>query len=786
MRTDLSYQELAQEVARLEKVREGQIADIGRLKMGQELYQVLFDHAGVAIVIVDVKTRQAVASNRKAYEELGYTEKEYLRLSYEDYLLDSDEKKIKIFSTLMEKGAVTYTSRLMKKNGDIMEVIGSAVVIKVAGKLYSHMIRINITDLINAEKKLKKTEERYRNILDEIDEGYYEVDLQGNFTFCNDAATRMLGYSPQELVGMSFRQYMTKENARKAFAYYHNIFKTGESAGMMEYEIVRKNGTKATIETSVNLIRNEDGDIVGFRGISRDVTEKVKMDQALKESETLYRAIFEHAGFGMTLTDLRTGEIVKANKKACEDLGYTPEELIGKNSESYFTVSTGDLQGTVIKSLLKEGGWTGIAKLVTKKGSIKEILNSSVLVTIGGKKYSHAIRVDMSEQKRVEKALRESEARFRSIFETAADPIFLTDLENRKIIDVNPAVRRYLGYAKEALLGRTMNDITAVDAVADAEVMIENLRKHGKYFYESIHIDHKGKEIFVEISSRIIQQKGEEIILSYVRDITQRKKIEDELAKYRSRLEYLVKERTQKLAATQTELIKKERLATLGQLTATVSHELRNPLGVIQSSNFYLQQKIKALDDIIKKQLVRIDDQVEKCDAIVSDLLEFTRGGHVETTKAEIGEWLNPLLDRIFEKEQIQLVRRIPDDLPEVQHDPIKMHQVIENIMDNAIKAVYAKKEQLDMANLSYEPEICLTVEWTDDHAVIDITDNGVGMDQKTLSMVFEPLFTTRSRSKGLGLPIVKNIVTEHFGTISIKSELRGGTAVRIRLPINA
>lgn len=165
----------------------------------------------------------------------------------------------------------------------------------------------------------------------------------------------------------------------------------------------------------------------------------------------------------------------------------------------------------------------------------------------------------------------------------------------------------------------------------------------------------RGKVAEVDIAGKAARVAGSHT------DITGRKRTEKELSKHRDHLEELVKERTKELEAAQEELLKREKIAVLGKVTATVSHELRKPLGTIRSSNFYLQRKFKQKDDKILKHLNRIDEQVEGCNSIVEDLLEYTRGRHVHAVESDIGPWLEELLDQLMEPEPITITKHLPN-----------------------------------------------------------------------------------------------------------------------------
>ena len=262
-----------------------------------------------------------------------------------------------------------------------------------------------------------------------------------------------------------------------------------------------------------------------------------------------------------------------------------------------------------------------------------------------------------------------------------------------------------------------------------------------------------------------------------------RKQAEEELAKHRDHLEELVKERTRDLEAAQKELIKRERLSVLGQLTATVSHEIRNPLGVIRSSAFYLQRKLGHADEKITKHLNRVERQVDLCDSIVDELLEYTRGRHSKATQGEINPWLEKVLDEITIPENVVLVTEYSPDLPMVRFDRDKMHRVVFNLVNNALQAITASHDSLNEKQGPYQPQVKVSTSVADNGICIEVADNGIGMDDKTAGRAFEPLFTTSARGTGLGLAIVRKIVKEHGGHVSLDSTPNHGTKVTLVIP---
>ena len=162
-----------------------------------------------------------------------------------------------------------------------------------------------------------------------MEEGYFETDLTGNLTLINDAGARHLGYSSEELVGMNNRVYADKANAKKVFQLFNKIYRTGQPCKIFDYEVTRKEGAKAIIELSASLIRDSEGKPVGFRGISRNITERKRAEKALLNAARQWRATFDGISDIVCLLD-QDGRIIRCNKAMTNLLGKPFGEIINR------------------------------------------------------------------------------------------------------------------------------------------------------------------------------------------------------------------------------------------------------------------------------------------------------------------------------------------------------------------------------------------------------------------------------------------------------------------------
>ena len=243
-------------------------------------------------------------------------------------------------------------------------------------------------------------------------------------------------------------------------------------------------------------------------------------------------------------------------------------------------------------------------------------------------------------------------------------------------------------------------------------------------------------------------------------------------------LENQVRERTMKLEQVQKDIIKNERMATLGQLTATVSHEIRNPLGTIRTSVFTISNKIQNKDATLQRAIERIERNIIRCDNIITELLDYSRIRALQHQVTRLSDWMRYTMEDINIPQNIHL-RMVLDDSIEIEIDRDLLHRVLVNILENASQAITESKI------VSSDRTIIIQSQITNERVEIIVTDTGEGISKDVMPRIFEPLFSTKGFGVGLGLPVVKQIMEQHGGGIEIASEENVGTRVTLWLPIS-
>ncbi len=266
-------------------------------------------------------------------------------------------------------------------------------------------------------------------------------------------------------------------------------------------------------------------------------------------------------------------------------------------------------------------------------------------------------------------------------------------------------------------------------------------------------------------------------IVEFCRDITARKHAEEELARHRERLEDLVEERSRELEAAQRELVRSERLAAIGQLTGTVSHELRNPLGTIRSSFAIVGNHLQTAHGPVARALERIDRNIGRCVTIIDELLAYTRVRDMHLEPVTIDDWLTDLVVDEDVPKDIGVVLACHSDKT-VFIDRERLRRAVLNLLQNAWQAFTESEHECTQATVAISTRV------VDGSLALCVADNGPGIPEDIRERIFDPLFSTKSFGVGLGLPLVRQIVEQHGGEIAVDTTLGEGTIITLTLPL--
>ncbi|MFP4362230.1 MAG: ATP-binding protein [Spirochaetia bacterium] len=416
-------------------------------------------------------------------------------------------------------------------------------------------------------------------------------------------------------------------------------------------------------------------------------------------------------------------------------------------------------------------------------GEIAEQFNKVIsnLNTIA-KRLDIDLQREKQEKIRTVSALHDTQARFKAIFNQTFQYIWLLSPDGA-ILEANSTFLNSAGLERSGILQidfckaqwwineKTKSIVTKNFNEARNGILVRFETEI--HVSDSIHsLDFSLKPIFLENDPSEVT-----LIIAEGRDITQRKQMQAELEKHKNQLEVLVQERTQELEAAQAELIKKEKFSVLGQLTAIVSHEIRNPLGTIRSSAYILEKRSAKEDEKINRAITRIQRNVIRCDSIIEELLDYTRNTKVELVQKNIDQWIQDFIETYEKAEGIPITLDLHSEM-DINFDPEQIRRVFINLIDNAVHAI----QDIPAENVDSN-YINISTENNGDSIRILISDTGSGISKENKEKIFEPLFSTKGFGVGLGLPIVKHIIDLHAGKIELYSETEKGTTFVITLP---
>lgn len=360
---------------------------------------------------------------------------------------------------------------------------------------------------------LIQSEEKYRNILESLQESYFEVDLAGNITFVNDKVCRDLGYTREELIGMNSRQNTTPEEYKRLYQAFHEVFLTGEPNKGFSWQVITKNGATLYVEGSISLIRDASGKPTGFRGIVRDITERKEMEEKLRHEEQRFRLLTEQSSDIIVMVDSK-GTILYENQSVRKLLGYTPQERIGasaldlvhpddfkKHFEAFqkiFTEKNAPVVRAEVRLRHKNGSWRTFEAVAG--GLVEGNAVESALVNLR----------DITDRKRAEEALRKSEERYRELVENAEIGIYEVDYETGRLTSVNDIICKHTGYSREEILSMKFIDLFTPESQA---LLIERLSQlqAGKQISHTAEYCGKTKDgrlIWISLHATYIYENG--------------------------------------------------------------------------------------------------------------------------------------------------------------------------------------------------------------------------------------------------------------------------------------
>ncbi|MDD4357868.1 MAG: PAS domain S-box protein, partial [Smithellaceae bacterium] len=774
--------------------------ELARLRKDSKRYRNILDSMQESYYEVDFKGN-LLFFNDAVIRELGYTEEDLLGINFQKLVDEAKAKKIyDIFHQVFLTGQTvkSFDWEILKKNKEKLDVEASVALLRDANDkpIGFHGVVRDISQRTQAKKDLMQSEAKYRNILENMEEYYLETDLRGNFIFFNDTLCRMLGYTREELQNINYRRIIPPEQNQHVFATTNEVYRTGKTKNIMHHTVLTKDGSIRHIERSIVLMRSARGEPIGFSGIGRDVTNRLETERLIQQNERHLRLITDNIrdiiwtmDFNLCFTYL--------SPSVLHITGFTPEQVIKMPLTSLLPPDTHRMVEQMLDEELNEelsresrGEAIDQKKTVTfelqimrKTGEYFWVENRiSFNRDENGKPFEIlGVTRDISERKKAEEALRESEKLYRMIVENMSDAIATLDL-NLQYTYQSPSIERITGYSLEELKNLTARErLTPESRVMVEKILAEALnydsRKKPRRFgtqtmeVEAYHKD--GGTIWLEITANFTRDENGEAtgILITSKDISERRKTAQE------------KDKLEK------QLVQAQKMETIGRLAGGIAHDFNNMLSVILGyadlAKLRLSDNHPVLNDIaeIKKAAIRSRD-------ITTQLLAFSRKQIISPKVIDLNEMIthtNKALVSLI-GEDIHLTCHLEDNLQMIRIDPIQIEQILMNLAVNARDAMPGGGMlTITTTNMRADDFYCGKYEGfaPGDYVCLSVSDNGTGMDKDILLNIFEPFFTNKETGKGtgLGLATVYGIVKQNNGVINVYSEPAYGTTFNIYLP---
>jgi len=648
----------------------------------------------------------------------------------------------------------------------------------------------NISDRKRAEQELCEANERLKAIIEASPLPICAMDRDGIVQLWNYAAERVFGWQAREIVGHAY-PLLPGERERE----FRNLLRRLNKGETMMGDTVlriRKDGSTLPVSRYSAPLRDAFGNVTGTMAVLEDITERKRAEDEIKASEANYRAIFNAANDAIFVLDPDSGAIIDVNTKMCEMYGVSREQARLLDIEAFSSGSHPYTQESAVAYIRKAVmGKSQLFEWMAKSqdGRIFWVEVNIKKTMLGGVPRALAAVRDITERKWAEEELRESEERFRQIFEQSEDPALIISPDTFMVVDVNPALVRRYGHGDKKLLRKGPALFLHQPELDRISWALEEISRTGQVTIAPLNtFGRDGERIITVFKAKLIRARGMAYAYCTFRDITERLRIREEAKKMH------------------TKLLQTNKMVALGTLSSGIAHEINNPVNFILANAQMLSDAWKDIDtilaeysreagepclggfpygearEIIPKLLTGIVEGSHRIRSILAGLKEFVR-----EEKAPLDQEvdLNMVMEKAFTIIRNQIKKHtnhfhcnMDPGNPLVRGSFQQLEQVVINLAMNALQAlpdrncgIYASTYRDRRAR----------------NAIIKIRDQGTGMSPEVQKQIFDPFFTTRldSGGTGLGLSICYAIIKEHGGSIEIESELGGGTSVYVRIPLH-
>ncbi|HML04053.1 MAG TPA: PAS domain S-box protein, partial [Candidatus Bathyarchaeia archaeon] len=438
------------------------------LRESEERYRLLFEQSPIGISITTTGGN-IIDANKTLCAIVGYSEDELKKIRVTD-LYESPERRDALLEALERDGAVSdFSARLKRKDGSSFDAVMNVSRIHVGGRNLLQTTVQDITERRKTEETLKQSEEKYRNLVENARDTILTYDPTGIISSANKKIEDY-GFRRDQFIGNNMFKFIPKKYWPRLIKEHSNIASGNPTEG--EIEVITPTG-KINVEYKSNPVRQGDK-VIGAQTILRDVTERKKAEEAIRESEQKFRSIFEGVADGVAYLD-KLGRILDVNRRAIEIFGGSRQEIVGKRFTEIGIFSLKDTLALTrnLATILRGKKTVLNVEIKNKNGQVISLECSTSILKTGDRTMIAAVLRDISERKKMEEDLKQSEQKFKSLFERSPEALAYVD-SRLEILDINPSFTELFGYTKEEALGKDLDNlIVPADKESEAEELNE-------------------------------------------------------------------------------------------------------------------------------------------------------------------------------------------------------------------------------------------------------------------------------------------------------------------------
>lgn len=624
-----------------------------------------------------------------------------------------------------------------------------------------------MTSLKETEDILIKSEEKYRNIFENAVDGMFQATPEGKYLRVNSAYARMLGFeSPEELIAaiddIQSDLYVDPDDRDTIKLLYEQIGVVRN----FETQLKRKDGQRIWISANARAVRDDLGKILYYEGTVKDITERKLAVDALRQSERRFSIAFHENPTPTIISSVANGRYVDVNRSFLNLLGYQREEVIGRTAVELGIWADPEDRVRIVEKLQRERLLRDEPlSLRTKSGEVKHLLVASQIIRQHGHDLILSLFQDITERKRSEERLRESELRYRDFFQTSRDCVFISSPEG-DWIDFNDAAVELFGYTNRADLLR---------------VKIQDLYEHPAQRTELL--DRIREEGFIKDFPVNLRKKDGTIIQTLLTSVG-RKDERNKLLQHQGTIKDITGQR-----ALEARLQRAHKMEAIGTLAGGIAHDFNNILGIIVG---FTEMAMMALPDSStpKRNLQQALDATRRAERLVKQIVSFRRPVPLARHPMEMSRIARDLLR--FLRSSLPATIEIRDKVActgTVLGDASELQQLILNLCTNAGQAMRDQAGTLEISLQEVTVETARPLESGElapgRYVKLVVEDTGHGIDPSIRHRIFDPYFTTKptASSSGLGLSTVHGVVMNCNGALCVDSVPGQGTRFEIYLP---